>query len=170
MSATRPDVIRLILDDHESFRARFAELDTLRDDATAAAAVWGPLAAELEVHATAEEEFFYPQLLDRVDGMVDETEDAVSDHDEIRHGIRRAAAAEPGSDEWWAGISDARAANDEHLAEEERDDLAPFLEKTSLEVRERVGEQFAAFKREHAHGAGLDYSDTGSDEYLAEHT
>lgn len=165
-----PDVIRLILDDHESFRARFAELEKLRDDATAAAAIWAPLAAELEVHATAEEQFFYPQLLKRVDDMEDETEDAVSDHDEIRQGIRRAAAAELGSDDWWGGIQDAREANDEHLAEEERDDLAPFLEKTSLEVRNAVGEKFAAFKREHAHAAGLDYSDTGADEYMEEHT
>jgi hypothetical protein len=165
-----PDVIRLILDDHESFRARFAALEELREDPQAAAAIWAPLAAELEVHATAEEQFFYPQLLDRVDGMEDETEDAVSDHDEIRQGIRRAAAAEPGSDDWWGGIQDAREANDEHLAEEERDDLAPFLEKVSLEVRNEVGEKFAAFKREHAHGAGLDYSDTGADEYMQEHT
>jgi hypothetical protein len=165
-----PDVIRLILDDHESFRARFAELEKLRDDATAAAAIWVPLAAELEVHATAEEECFYPQLLVRVDGMEDETEDAVGDHDDIRKGIRRAAAAELGSDEWWAGIADAREANDHHLVEEERDDLAPFLEKATLEVRNEVGERFAAFKREHAHGAGLDYSDTGAAEYMEEHT
>ncbi len=165
-----PDVIRLILDDHESFRARFAELEKLRDDATAAAAIWAPLAAELEVHATAEERFFYPQLLKRVDDMEDETEDAVSDHDEIRQGIRRAAAADLGSDDWWGGIQDAREANDEHLAEEERDDLAPFLEKASLEVRQQVGEEFAAFKLEHAHGVGLDYSDTGAEEYMEEHT
>lgn len=165
-----PDVIRLILDDHESFRARFAELEKLHDDAAAAAAIWVPLAAELEVHATAEEEFFYPQLLKRVDDMEDETEDAVGDHDDIRQGIRRAAAAELGSDEWWAGIKDAQEANDHHLVEEERDDLAPFLEKATLEVRHAVGEKFAAFKREHAHGAGLDYSDTGAEEYMQEHT
>lgn len=129
-----------------------------------------PLAAELEVHATAEEQFFYPQLLKRVDDMEDETEDAVSDHDDIRQGIRRAAAAELGSDDWWGGIQAAREANDEHLAEEERDDLAPFLEKASLEVRNEVGERFAAFQREHAHGAGLDHSDTGADAYMEEQT
>ncbi|MDN5932818.1 MAG: hemerythrin domain-containing protein [Pseudonocardia sp.] len=165
-----PDVIRLILDDHESFRARFAALEKLREDPQAAAAIWAPLAAELEVHATAEEQFFYPQLLKRVENMEDETEDAVSDHDDIREGIRRAASAELGSDGWWGGIQDAREANDEHLAEEERDDLAPFLEKISLEVRNEVGEKFAAFKREHAHAAGLDYSDTGAGEYMEEHT
>jgi Hemerythrin HHE cation binding domain len=165
-----PDVIRIILDDHESFRARFAELDRLREDPTAAAAIWAPLAADLEVHASAEEQFFYPQLLRRIEGMEDETEDAVSDHDEIRQGIRRAAGEQPGTDEWWAGIQDAREANDEHLAEEERDDLAPFLEKATVEVRQQIGERFAAYQREHAHGAGLDHSDTGAEEYLEEHT
>lgn len=165
-----PDVIRLILDDHERFRSRFAELDSLRDDLQAANELWLGLAARLEIHASAEEEHFYPALLRNVEGSEDETKDAIGDHDEIRVGISRAAAAEVGSDEWWAGISAAREANDEHLAEEERDDLAPFLEKTSLEVRNAVGEKFAAFKREHAHGAGLDYSDTGADEYMEEHT
>ena len=164
-----PDVIRLILDDHESFRARFAELADLRDDPVAAEAVWGPLAADLEVHASAEEEHFYPELLARV-GKEEETADAVGDHDDIRHGIRRAAAADAGSDEWWAGIADAREANDHHLAEEESDDLAPFLEKVSPDDRAAIGERFAAFQREDAHGAGLDYSDRGADEYMAEHT
>ncbi|MCX6467504.1 MAG: hemerythrin domain-containing protein [Pseudonocardiales bacterium] len=164
-----PDVIRLILDDHESFRARFAELDGLRDDPVAAAAVWGPLAADLEVHASAEEEHFYPELLARI-GKEEETEDAVGDHDDIRAGIRAAADAEQGSDAWWAGIDAAREANDHHLAEEESDDLAPFLEKVPPADRAEIGERFVAFRREHAHGAGLDYSDRGADEYMAEHT
>ena len=170
MTDLRPDIVRLILSDHETFRARFAELADLRDEPQAAAALWGELAAHLETHASAEEAHFYPALLQNVEGSEDETKDAVGDHDEIRQGIRRAAAAELGSDDWWGGIQDAREANDEHLAEEERDDLAPFLEKISLEVRNQVGEKFAAFKREHAHGAGLDYSDTGAEEYMAEHT
>lgn len=164
-----PDVIRLILDDHESFRARFAELDGLRDDPVAAEAVWSPLAADLEVHASAEEEHFYPELLTRI-GKEEETEDAVGDHDDIRAGVRRAAAAESGSAEWWAGIAAAREANDHHLAEEESDDLAPFLEQVGPEDRAEIGDRFAAYKREHAHGRGLDHSDTGADEYMAEHT
>lgn len=163
------DVIRLILDDHESFRARFAELAGLRDDPVAAEAVWAPLAADLEAHASAEETHFYPELLHRI-GKEEETADAVGDHDDIRHGIRRAAAAASGSDEWWAGIGDARGANDHHLAEEESDDLAPFLAQVSPQDRAEIGERFAQFKREHAHGRGLDYSDRDADRYMAENT
>ena len=117
MTDLKPDIVRLILSDHETFRE---------------------LAAHLEVHASAEEAHFYPALLKKVDDSEDETRDAIHDHDEIREGIRRAAAAEAGSDEWWAGIQDAREANDEHLAEEERDkDPDDFVNQISCGVGAR---------------------------------
>ena len=50
------DVTQLILDDHETFRSRFAELDDLRNDPSRAGPVWEALARLLEVHASAEEE------------------------------------------------------------------------------------------------------------------
>ena len=56
----------------------------------------------------------------------DETQDAISDHNEIRDAIREAAAAEPGSDSWWQAVLACRKANDEHLSEEERDVLPDF--------------------------------------------
>lgn len=166
MTELKPDVVRLILSDHESFRARFAELADLRDEPQAAAALWGELAADLERHASAEEAHFYPALLKDVDDSVDETKDAIGDHDEIRQGIRRAAAAAPGSQEWWAGVRDTRAANDEHLAEEERDDLPDFLRAASVEERQELGARFVAFKEQHPWAAGLDYSDKDPEEYV----
>jgi hypothetical protein len=168
MTDLKPDVVRLILSDHETFRAKFAQLDDLRDEPKAAAALWGELAAHLEVHASAEEAHFYPALLKKVDDSEDETRDAVHDHDEIRQGIRRAAAADVGSDEWWAGIDDAHEANDEHLAEEERDDLPDFLRSASVEDRQTLGARFTEFQDEHAWAAGLDYSDKDPDEFVEE--
>lgn len=168
MTDLKPDIVRLILSDHETFRATFAQLDDLRDETPAAAVLWAQLAAHLEVHASAEEEHFYPALLQKVEGSEDETKDAIGDHDEIRQGIRRAAAAEPGSAEWWAGIQDAREANDEHLAEEERDDLPDFLQSVSVEERQSLGALFVRFKDEHPWAAGLDYSDKDPDEFVKE--
>ena len=170
MADLKRDIVRLILSDHEIFRARFAELDDLREQQQAAAALWGELAAHLETHASAEEAHFYPALLQNVKGSEDETKDAVGDHDEIRQGIRRAAAAEVGSEEWWAGIHDAREANDEHLAEEERDDLPDFLRSVSVEVRQELGERFVKFRDAHPWAAGLDYSDKDPDEFVEENS
>lgn len=170
MTDLKPDIVRLILSDHETFRARFAQLDDLREEPQAAAVLWAELAAHLEVHASAEEAHFYPALLQKVDGSEDETRDAVGDHDEIRQGIRRAAAAEPGSTEWWAGVGEAREANDEHLAEEERDDIPDFLQAVSVEERQSLGARFVGFKEEHPWAAGLDYSDKDPDEFVKENS
>jgi len=168
MTDPKPDVVRLILSDHETFRAKFAQLADLRHEPQAAAVLWAELAAHLEVHASAEEEHFYPALLKKVEGSEDETKDAVHDHDEIRQGIRRAAAAETGSEEWWTAIQDARDANDEHLAEEERDDLPDFLRSASVEDRQELGARFVEFTDEHPWAAGLDYSDKDPDEFVKE--
>jgi hypothetical protein len=165
-----PDVIRLILDDHETFRTWFAKLERLRDDPKAAGELWRDLAALLETHASAEEDHFYPALLQHVEGSEDETKDAINDHDEIRDGIRRAAAADVGSDEWWAGITDAREANDEHLAEEERDDIPDFLRAASVELRQELGAKFQRFEGEHAGARGLSGEDKDPDRYVAEHS
>src|SRR4051812_4447206 len=64
------DITALILDDHDTFRRGFAALDVLAGPDTDAEkleaelmAVWGPLADLLDVHAVAEEQIFYPNLL-----------------------------------------------------------------------------------------------------------
>lgn len=169
MTELKPDVVRLILSDHESFRARFAELADLRDEPQAAAALWGELAADLERHASAEEAHFYPALLKDVDDSVDETKDAIGDHDEIRDGIRRTENAEVGSEPWWKGIETARDANDHHLAEEERDDLPDCLQHMSLELRLELGAQFQEFKDKHPHARGLSGADKDPDRFVEEH-
>ena len=74
------DITQLILDDHHEQRRLFAILEQIdRSDTEALSAVWGRLAAFLELHAAAEEELFYPALLQRRDrrqrkaGVEDET-------------------------------------------------------------------------------------------------
>ena len=58
------DITQLILDDHYEQRRRFAMLEQLDPgDAAALGAVWSRLAVFLEVHAAAEEQIFYPELL-----------------------------------------------------------------------------------------------------------
>lgn len=165
-----PDVTLLILQDHDTMRGMFAELEGLRDDPERAAAVWAELADLLEVHATAEEEHFYPALLQHVPDSEDETKDAIGDHDEIREGVRQTLDAEPGSGQWWKGIEAARDANDHHLDEEERDDLSDALQHLSVELRAELGTRFQEFKNRHPHARGLSFADRGDpDRYVEEH-
>jgi len=58
------DITQLILDDHHEQRRLFAIVEQIdRADTATLQAVWARLSAFLEVHAAAEEEVFYPQLL-----------------------------------------------------------------------------------------------------------
>ncbi len=58
------DITQLILDDHHEQRRLFAILEQIdRADTATLTAIWERLAAFLEMHAEAEEELFYPALL-----------------------------------------------------------------------------------------------------------
>lgn len=163
-----PDICDLILEQHGEFRVRFAELDDLRDaDAETLAGVWRPLADLLEAHAEAEEELFYPRLLDLGDEPVDETEDAITDHNDITEAVERARDRAPGSDDWWKAVDDAREENSKHTAEEERGALADFRRNAPDELREEIGTAWLAWHGEHADGYDRDEKDLV--DYVEEH-
>jgi hypothetical protein len=90
------DITQLILDDHHEQRKMFALLDEVdRDDTESLGPSGTRLRILLEVHAEAEEQLFYPRLLEVGEGATDaddaeeETEDAISDHNDIRTGSPR---------------------------------------------------------------------------------
>ncbi|RTL68781.1 MAG: hemerythrin domain-containing protein [Pseudonocardiaceae bacterium] len=167
-----PDITELILDDHEWFRRQFAALDELRTatpvDTTALRAVWQPLADHLDVHAVAEEEIFYPQLLRRGgDDAEDETLDAIGDHNDIRDGVHAAARHPIGTDAWWEAVQSARDANDEHMSEEENEGLPDFRLHAAGGLREALGRQFTAFMERHKGARNLDVGDKDPETYVA---
>ena len=153
------DITELILNDHHEQRRMFAVLDEVDPaDSATLGTVWAPAAAMLEVHAQAEEEIFYPELLklgERLhdDAEVEETEDAIGDHNDIRDGIIEAGRHEVGSRSGGSGVNAARKANDEHMGEEEREGLADFRRYVDLELRHRIAVRFAAFEAAHVGAA-----------------
>ncbi|WP_214369733.1 hemerythrin domain-containing protein [Pseudonocardia sp. H11422] len=165
-----PDITQLILDDHEWFRREFAALDDLRArtpmDADALRTVWEPLAARLDVHAIAEEEIFYPQLLRHGDDAEDETLDAIGDHNDIRDGVHDAARHPIGSRPWWESVGRARVANDEHMGEEENEGLADFRRNAPGGLRESLGKRFAEFMAQHETTRALDTGDKDPERYV----
>ncbi|CAN5273681.1 hemerythrin domain-containing protein [soil metagenome] len=165
------DITMLILNDHNWFREQFARLDYLQArpvvSSDALDKVWRPLADKLDVHALIEEKIFYPQLLQRgADDPEGETLDAIGDHNDIRDGVRDANAAETGSDDWWAAVGRARAANDEHMGEEEREGLADFRKHAPIGLREALGRQYSEFMDEHPTTEGLQIVDRDPQAYV----
>lgn len=166
------DVTEVILRDHAWFRDRFIALYDLRAgspaDVEAISAVWEPLAARLDVHAAGEEAIFYPQLLALGEDPEEETLDAIGDHNDIRDGVHDAARHPVASEAWWAAVAAAREANDEHMAEEEREGIADFRLQAPAGVRERLGRELAEFLDRHPTTEGIDVEDKDPETYVDE--
>ena len=168
------DITELILTQHHEQRRTFALLDELADDPVGLAAVWERLTILLEVHAEAEEKFFYPRLLEVGTGGGDaesaasETEDAIKDHNEIRDAVVEAGKHEVGSDGWWKAVEAAREANDDHMAEEERQDLPDFRLHADLETRHAIALEFLRYEAQHAQGITPENHDPEA--WVAEHS
>ena len=165
------DITELILFQHHQQRRLFAALDELdRHDTDALAAVWRQLAILLEVHAEAEERYFYPRLLEvgtgggNADDAPDEVKDAIGDHNDIRDAVTRGGRCKTGTDDWWQAVLDARVSNSDHMAEEEREDLADFRQHADLQTRHDIAVQFLVFEAEHARG--VDAEDKDPEEYV----
>jgi hypothetical protein len=103
------------------------------------------------------------------DSVTEETEDAIKDHNEIRDALRATQQHETGSDEWWKAVTDARTANDDHMAEEERQDLADFRRHADLQTRHDIAVQFIVYENQHAR-AGITPRDKDPEEYVAENS
>ena len=153
------DVTQLILDDHHEQRRLFSILEQIdRADPGTLAVVWGRLATFLEVHAQAEEEIFYPELLKvgrrtgHLGTVEEETLDAIGDHNDIRDAIAAVAGHEVGSDGWYGAVAAVNVANGDHMAEEEREGLTDFRREASLARRHELAVAFAAFEARHFGG------------------
>ena len=96
----------------------------------------------------------------------EETEDAIGDHNDIRDAVARANDEQPGTDAWWTAVIDARLANSDHMAEEEREDLADFRRHADLTTRHDLAVKFLVFEAKHA--GGIDSSDKDPERYVAE--
>lgn len=167
------DITSLILADHEWFREQFARLDELQArtpvNRGGLERVWRPLADKLDVHAYIEEKIFYPQLLKRgADDPEGETIDAIGDHNDIRDAVRAANGSPVGSDAWWEAVGDARVANDDHMAEEERQGLSDFRRHAPIGLREALGRQYGEFMASHPTTEGVPIVDRDPRRYVEE--
>jgi hypothetical protein len=169
------DITELILNQHHEQRRAFALLDELDGDTAALAAVWGRITIMLEVHAKAEELFFYPRLLEvgsgggDADSAEDETEDAIKDHNEIRDAIAEAAKHEAGSAEWWKAVRSCQEENSDHMAEEEREDLVDFRQHADLATRHEIAVQFIVYENQNA-ARGVPLENEDPEQYVSDNS
>jgi hypothetical protein len=147
------DITQLILDDHYEQRRRFALLEQIDSASVAALSeVWARLAVFLEVHAAAEEEILYPELVklalapQPLSRAESETIDAIYDHNQIRDAIAAVRPHPVGGPDWRDGIAAVNVANGDHMAEEEREGLTDFRRQVNLAQRHELAVRFVTFE------------------------
>lgn len=167
------DITEVIDHQHAEQRRMFAMLEEWpRDDSEGLAAIWNRLEILLETHAEAEERFFYPELLRLGTGAADadsveeEVEDAIKDHNDLRKAIRKVGRCKTGSAAWWTAVTDANVYNSNHMGEEERQDLADFRQRASLELRHEVAVQFLRYEALKA-ANGITPEDKDPEQYIS---
>ena len=155
------DITQLILDDHAEQRRLFSILEQIDPkDIEALTAVWSRLKVFLDVHAEAEERFFYPELLklgeganDAEDGTVEgETEDAIEDHNRLRDAVKAVEKYKVGTGAWIEAVGKANVVNSKHMGEEERQGLTDFRRHAPVSMRHELAVRFAAFEADHITG------------------
>lgn len=163
------DITQLILDDHHEQRRLFAILEQIDSaDTETLSAVWSRLSVFLELHAAAEEEIFYPELLragadaGSLEREEKETLDAIGDHNDIRDAVVAVPGHEVGSSGWYAAVAAANLANSDHMAEEEREGLTDFRRLAGLQQRHDLAVAFAAFEARHFAGVPVVDKDPAS--------
>jgi iron-sulfur cluster repair protein YtfE (RIC family) len=162
------DIDVLVLGEHEVFRRSFTQIEALEDPAQLAQR-WQELADGLEVHASAEETIFYPELLQSVEHAQDDTEHAVHDHNEIRDAVRGVDTHPVGADQWWAAFRQAREVTADHLDEEEREMLPAFRDGVGADKRHELGMRWLEFHEQHDRAKGLSGQTKDPEAYVTEH-
>ena len=139
---TGGDVVDVILADHRWFEEALRELRDVQADR---AAVLADLATVLIAHAEAEESKVYPALRKKNAIDSEEVEHSEHEHDEGNEALLDLMEVEdPAGEEFSEKTHELSEALTHHLDEEERDVLNPAKTDVDQEVRNRLGEEFAA--------------------------
>jgi len=126
------DAIKLLEADHEEVEMLFEQYEAARDDNTKAMTA-EQICKCLTVHATIEEELFYPharEVLDQSDQFM--LDDAEQEHAEAKEMITKIMTLSTG-DELDHCVAQLKVAIEHHVSDEE-DELFPKLEDMGMET------------------------------------
>jgi hypothetical protein len=144
--ATRPDAIALLKADHRKVEGLFRKFDRAKDSA-AKKALATEICTELSVHATIEEEIFYPATNGEVED--DLRLESYVEHDGAKVLISELSESEPDNEFYDAKMTALGEQIRHHIKEEEKPGKGLFAQarKAGLDMAE-LGAQLATRKQE----------------------
>jgi iron-sulfur cluster repair protein YtfE (RIC family) len=143
----KEDAIALLKQDHATVKKLFAEEE--KSSGQKKAGVFEKIKAALEVHATIEEEIFYPAVKKaRSENVKDEVREAYEEHKQIKSLLALIANITPADETWDAKVKVLKEDVEHHVGEEEGEmfpDAKKFLHDAGLVA---LGAQMEARKQQ----------------------
>ena len=139
------DAIDLLMQDHEAVSALFDEFEDAEDESEKQDLV-EQICEELTIHATIEEEIFYPAVRREVDDAEDLLDEAKVEHETVKELVSQLEASAPGDDLFDAKVT-VLAEYVKHHVKEEQNEMFPKAKKAGLDLAE-LGERLQQRKDE----------------------
>ena len=156
------NAIELLKADHARVQALFRQYEAAENQAQQQRELAEQIFTELEVHASLEEELFYPAVRAQLgpvtvaeegaetadeddDEEVDLVAEAQEEHREVKTLIATLRGLEPGDAQFQAAFAELREGVEEHVGMEE-DELMPAVAAALGRELERLGQQLEARK------------------------
>lgn len=142
------DALTLLIADHNRVRGLFTRFQSAHESKdTATMAELGPeILTELEVHATIEEEIFYPEITEASEEIHETVTEGIEEHAVVK---RLAAEVQslPPDDEQWEAKMMVIIESVEHHAGEEEEELFPKVRSAfNAQALSEMGERLEALK------------------------
>ena len=138
------DAISLLKSDHEEVKKLFRKIEAEEDQE----AIFDKIKGALEVHATIEEEIFYPAVKKaRSEEVKDEVREAYEEHKQVKALLAAIAEISPDDDSYALKIEELKEDVEHHVKEEEGE-MFPDARKYLRGKLEDLGAQMQARKDE----------------------
>lgn len=138
------DAIALLTEDHQEVKKMFQQFEKLKKDDEKGELV-RKICAALTVHATVEEEIFYPAVRKAIDDE-DLMDEADVEHASAKELIAQLKAASPDDDHYDAKVTVLGEQIDHHV-KEEQGEMFPKARKSKIDLAQ-LGEQIEKRKQE----------------------
>jgi hemerythrin superfamily protein len=152
------DAIAMLVADHKKVKAMFREFKSLKETGTGQekAALVKQICDALTVHASIEEEIFYPAVRAAIEDG-DLMDEALVEHAGAKEIIAQLRQMDPDDDLYDAKVTVLGEQIDHHV-EEEEGEMFPKARKAKVDTEE-LGTELAARKQEKAAELGADLED-----------
>jgi hemerythrin superfamily protein len=144
----KEDAISQLKSDHKEVAALLDEYESAKDKRRESQkkALAGKICRALTVHATIEEEIFYPAAAEQVEDANDLVDEARVEHNSLKELIAQIESSEPGDEQYDAKVKVLGEYVKHHVKEEEGE-LFPKTRASGIDLR-ALGEQLAERKSE----------------------